>query len=79
MGLQADNKHVLREAIEFYGKGLELKCSDSKLNSILHSNRAHVDALIGAEEVWGSSWVAAQKCEANGPLLAAGKCCTCDL
>ena len=48
IGLQAEaNKHVLREAIDFYSKGLELKCSDTKLNSILLSNRAHVDSLIG--------------------------------
>ena len=47
IGLQADNKHVLREAIDFYSKGLDLKCSDTKLNSILLSNRAHVSSLIG--------------------------------
>ena len=47
VGLQAENKHVLREAIEFYVKGLALKCSDDRLNSILLSNKAHVESLIG--------------------------------
>ena len=47
VGIQADNKHVLREAIDFYSKGLALKCSDVRLNSILLSNRAHVESLRG--------------------------------
>ncbi len=47
IGLQAKNKHVLREAVEFYDKGLAEKCSDKKLNAVLHCNRAHVHSLLG--------------------------------
>jgi hypothetical protein len=47
IGLKAKNKILLREAVDFYTKGLELKCQDTGLNSVLLSNRAHVELLLG--------------------------------
>lgn len=47
VGLQAKKKLMLREAIKFYGEGLKLQCSDNSLNSVLLSNRAHVESLLG--------------------------------
>lgn len=46
-GLRHKKKFYLRQAIEQYGKGLEVQCSDAALNSILCSNRAHVNLLLG--------------------------------
>lgn len=46
-GLRARKKFYLRQAIEQYGKGLEVQCGDPALNSILCSNRAHVQLLLG--------------------------------
>lgn len=46
-GLRAKKKFYLRQAIEQYGKGLELQCADAPLNSVLCSNRAHVNLLLG--------------------------------
>lgn len=47
VGLKAKNKLLLREAVGFYSQGISEKCSDNKLNSILYSNRAHVETLLG--------------------------------
>ncbi|KAI7844146.1 hypothetical protein COHA_002281 [Chlorella ohadii] len=46
-GLQAKKKFYLRQAIEQYDKGLEVGCGDAALNSVLCSNRAHVQLLLG--------------------------------
>ncbi|KAL4450020.1 hypothetical protein ABPG77_010689 [Micractinium sp. CCAP 211/92] len=46
-GLRHKKKFYLRQAIEQYGKGLEVMCEDAALNSILCSNRAHVNLLLG--------------------------------
>ena len=46
-GLRNRKKFYLRQAIEQYGKGLELQCADAGLNSVLCSNRAHVNLLLG--------------------------------
>eukprot|EP00877_Chromochloris_zofingiensis_P013621 jgi/Chrzof1/8512/Cz03g13240.t1 len=47
VGLKAKNKLLLRDAIDFYAKGLALKCSDVALNTALYNNRAHVHSLLG--------------------------------
>lgn len=47
MGLKVNNKHVLRDALEFYARGIAVKCSDPKLNSILYSNRAQAHSVLG--------------------------------
>jgi hypothetical protein len=46
-GLRQKKKFYLRQAIEQYDKGLEQRCADAALNSILCSNRAHVNLLLG--------------------------------
>ena len=47
VGLQSKSKLMLREAIKFYGEGLKLQAKDEALNSVLLSNRAHVESLLG--------------------------------
>jgi len=47
MGLKVKNKILLREAVDCYTKGLAEKGSDAALNSILLSNRAHAESLLG--------------------------------
>ncbi|KAL6747191.1 hypothetical protein V8C86DRAFT_2916866 [Haematococcus lacustris] len=47
VGLKAKNKILLREAVEFYSKGLAEGCGNAKLNSVLLSNRSHVESLLG--------------------------------
>lgn len=47
VGLQQKKKFYLRQAIEQYTEGLNLMCSDAKLNAVLYSNRAHVNLLLG--------------------------------
>ncbi|GAB4818948.1 hypothetical protein N2152v2_005994 [Parachlorella kessleri] len=46
-GLQHKKKFYLREAIDKYSEGLALQCGDAELNSVLNSNRAHVNLLLG--------------------------------
>ncbi|KAI3438195.1 hypothetical protein D9Q98_000632 [Chlorella vulgaris] len=46
-GLRNKKKFYLRQAIEQYDKGLQVQCADAALNSILCSNRAHVNLLLG--------------------------------
>ena len=46
-GLKQRKKFFLRQAIEQYTEGINLQCSDAKLQSILLSNRAHVNLLLG--------------------------------
>lgn len=48
VGLKSKNKHVLREAVQLYTQGLEVKCQDSSLNAVILCNRAHVESLLGA-------------------------------
>jgi hypothetical protein len=48
VGLQAKNKQLLRDAVEFYTKGLAERCGDGKLDAVLLCNRAHVESLLGA-------------------------------
>lgn len=47
MGLKVSNKHVLRDAIEFYSRGVALKCSDAALHSLLLGNRAQAHLTLG--------------------------------
>lgn len=47
VGLQAKNPVLLREAIDFYKKGLGVCCSDNALNVALYNNKAHVNSLLG--------------------------------
>ncbi|KAF5838388.1 hypothetical protein DUNSADRAFT_2924 [Dunaliella salina] len=47
MGLKVRNKVLLREAVDCYTKGLAEKGNDPVLNSILLSNRAHAESLLG--------------------------------
>ena len=47
VGLKSENRLLLRQAIECYGKGLALDCSSSKVNVALRNNRAHVNSLLG--------------------------------
>jgi len=47
LGLAAKNRHVLREAVDLYGKGAALRCGDADVNGALLSNRAHVQLLLG--------------------------------
>ncbi|KAL7746384.1 HSP70/90 co-chaperone [Sorochytrium milnesiophthora] len=42
-----DGKQFYKHAIQYYTQGLQQKCSDSKLNSALHSNRAAVNLELG--------------------------------
>jgi hypothetical protein len=60
VGLKAKNKLLLRDAIKFYGQGLELHCSDATLNAALHNNRAHVHSLLGEAGVQHRAGVRAQ-------------------
>jgi tetratricopeptide (TPR) repeat protein len=46
-GLEQRKKFFLRQAIEQYTEGLTLQCADAKLHSLLFSNRAHVNLLLG--------------------------------
>lgn len=47
IGLKSKNRLLLREAVEFYDKGLALRCGDAALNGALLNNRAHVNSLLG--------------------------------
>eukprot|EP00878_Enallax_costatus_P030282 GHUV01032957.1.p1 GENE.GHUV01032957.1~~GHUV01032957.1.p1 ORF type:complete len:285 (+),score=43.68 GHUV01032957.1:425-1279(+) len=47
VGLKAKNRLLLREAVDFYSKGLALKCKNKELNLALLNNRAHVNSLLG--------------------------------
>ncbi len=47
MGVKANNKELVREAADFYTKGLLEGCSDNKLNAVLLCNRAHAESLLG--------------------------------
>lgn len=51
VGLQAKNRLLLREAIEFYNKGIAVKCSDTAINVALINNKAHVNSLLGEGSV----------------------------
>ncbi|CAE7352404.1 ttc4 [Symbiodinium pilosum] len=44
--LKDNTKSAAREALEFFTSGLEVRCSDPKLNAQLFSNRAHVRLLL---------------------------------
>jgi len=47
VGLKAKNRLLLREAVDFYNKGLAVKCSDNAINVALYNNKAHVNSLLG--------------------------------
>jgi tetratricopeptide (TPR) repeat protein len=47
VGLQAKNRHLLRDAVDFYGKGIAVRSTDPLINAALLSNRAHVQILLG--------------------------------
>jgi hypothetical protein len=78
VGLQAKNRLLLREAIEFYNKGLSVKCSDTTINVALFNNKAHVNSLLGERER-GS--VCERGCAAGvvASPAAAGLVCSSDL
>ena len=46
-GLTHKKKFYLRQALEQYDKGLAVQCPDAALCSVLNSNRAHVNLLLG--------------------------------
>lgn len=43
---QANRKNVARSAVEFYTEGLDQKCDDRKLNSLLFANRAQAHIIM---------------------------------
>lgn len=47
LGVKSKNKAYVRESLKLYTDGINEKCSDDKLNSVLFSNRAHVESLLG--------------------------------
>ncbi|KAG1680398.1 hypothetical protein FOA52_015489 [Chlamydomonas sp. UWO 241] len=47
LGVKSKNKAYVRESRKLYTDGINEKCSDDKLNSVLFSNRAHVESLLG--------------------------------
>ena len=49
IGIKARNKMLLRDAVKFYGDGLELNSSEREVNVALFNNRAHVHSLLGAQ------------------------------
>jgi hypothetical protein len=62
VALQQRKKFFLRQAIEHYTSGLDLMCSDDKLNSILYSNRAHANLLLGNfRNAWQDGLFAAKR------------------
>jgi hypothetical protein len=65
VGLQAKNRLLLRDAIKFYGQGLELRCSDATLNAALYNNRAHVHSLLGEKQNPWVPWVSNRSREAG--------------
>jgi hypothetical protein len=48
MGIRSGNKVLLREAIQFYSKGLDAGATDASLISVLYANRAQVEIMLGA-------------------------------
>ena len=46
-GISQRKKFYLRQAIEQYTQGIDLRCNDTDLNSTLYANRAHVNLLLG--------------------------------
>jgi hypothetical protein len=47
IGLKSKNRLLLREAADFYTKGLGVQCGDARVNTALYNNRAHVNSLLG--------------------------------
>jgi hypothetical protein len=47
VGLKSKNRLLLREAADFYSKGLGVQCGDAVINTALYNNRAHVNSLLG--------------------------------
>jgi hypothetical protein len=47
LGVKSKNKTYVRESLKLYTDGINEKCSDDKLTSVLFSNRAHVESLLG--------------------------------
>lgn len=47
IAMQAKNRLLIREAIEFYDQGLALACGDAQVDAALHNNSAHVHLLLG--------------------------------
>jgi hypothetical protein len=47
LGLQQRKKFYLREAVDQYGKGLELRPNDAALAATLYANRAQANLLLG--------------------------------
>lgn len=45
--MQQRKKFYLRQALEQYTEGINMQSADSILNSVLYSNRAHVNFLLG--------------------------------
>ena len=50
MGIKSGNRVLLREAVQFYCKGLEVGCTDTSLISVLYANRAQVELMLGMVE-----------------------------
>lgn len=41
------NKDEFADALDFYTKGIELKCNDDQLNATMYTNRARVHFCVG--------------------------------
>ena len=41
------NKNEFANALDFYTKGIELKCKDDQLNATMYTNRARVHFCVG--------------------------------
>ena len=46
-GMQLKKKFYLREAVDLYTKGLDMRATLPQLLSVLHSNRAHAHTVLG--------------------------------
>ena len=44
------NKDEFADALDFYTKGIELKCNDDQLNATMYTNRARVHFCVGKPE-----------------------------
>lgn len=45
------NKNEFGSALDFYTKGIELKCKDDQLNATMYTNRARVHFCVGKRNI----------------------------
>lgn len=46
------NKNEFSSALDFYTKGIELKCKDDERNATMYTNRARVHFCVGKRKIW---------------------------